>query len=225
MRESDLYRLVAEYLQVQYPEVIYRFDLAADLKLTPGQAVRHKRLHPHRGYPDLFIAQPIYEEIEEWKPITGYQGFYEISDQGRVARVDKGKRHEIKVQIDTRNGYCYAHLAKNGKVKAHRVHRLVAEHFIEKKEGANQVNHKDGDKTNNTYSNLEWVTPSENQIHRYRVLGKDGGGKLKKPVKCVETGVSYRSIADAVRQTGIGHIRQVVAGERKSAGGYTWQEL
>ena len=56
--EATLRQQVAEYLQLQYPDIIYRFDLAADLKLTAGQAVRHKHLHPHRGYPDLFIAQP-----------------------------------------------------------------------------------------------------------------------------------------------------------------------
>jgi flagellar biosynthesis/type III secretory pathway protein FliH len=53
-----MYEQIARYLQLQYPEVIYRFDLAADLKLTAGQAAKHKRLHPHRGYPDLFIAEP-----------------------------------------------------------------------------------------------------------------------------------------------------------------------
>lgn len=56
--EHQLYEKIARYLQTQYPGVIYRFDLAADLKLTPGQAAKHKRLHPDRGYPDLFIASP-----------------------------------------------------------------------------------------------------------------------------------------------------------------------
>ena len=58
MSEHELYKLIARYLQLQYPNVIYRFDLAADLKLTPGQARTHKKLHPERGYPDLFIAEP-----------------------------------------------------------------------------------------------------------------------------------------------------------------------
>ena len=55
--EHNLYEQIARYLQQQYPDVIYRFDIAADLKLTMGQAVKHKRLHPERGYPDLFIAK------------------------------------------------------------------------------------------------------------------------------------------------------------------------
>lgn len=57
-REHQLYEKIARYLQLQYPNVIYRFDIAADLKLTMGQAAKHKRLHPRRGYPDLFIAEP-----------------------------------------------------------------------------------------------------------------------------------------------------------------------
>ena len=56
--EHNLYEQIARYLQLQYPNVIYRFDIGADLKLTMGQAVKHKRLHPERGYPDLFIAEP-----------------------------------------------------------------------------------------------------------------------------------------------------------------------
>jgi hypothetical protein len=57
-REHQLYVKIAEYLQENYPDVIYRFDIAADLKLTQGQAAKFKRLHPRRGYPDLFIAKP-----------------------------------------------------------------------------------------------------------------------------------------------------------------------
>lgn len=57
-REHQLYVRIARYLQENYPDVIYRFDIAADLKLTKGQASKFKRLHPERGYPDLFIAKP-----------------------------------------------------------------------------------------------------------------------------------------------------------------------
>lgn len=56
--EHELYRMLARWFQEEHPNVIYRFDLAADLKLTIGQARKHKELHPKRGYPDLFIAEP-----------------------------------------------------------------------------------------------------------------------------------------------------------------------
>lgn len=68
--EHNLYEQIARYLQQQYPNVIYRFDIAADLKLTPGQAAKHKRLHPERGYPDLFIAESSmniwHSPVREW---------------------------------------------------------------------------------------------------------------------------------------------------------------
>lgn len=82
MSEHEVYRYVAQYLQTQHPDVIYRFDLAADLKLTPGQARRHKRLHPIRGYPDLFVAEPIGK----------YHGLYiEIKKDGANIRRKDGK--------------------------------------------------------------------------------------------------------------------------------------
>lgn len=68
--EHNLYEQIARYLQQQYPNVIYRFDVGADLKLTPGQAAKHKRLHPERGYPDLFIAESSmniwHSPVREW---------------------------------------------------------------------------------------------------------------------------------------------------------------
>jgi hypothetical protein len=56
--ESKLREQLTWWLRTQFPGVIYRWDLAADLKLTVVQAARHKRLHPTRGYPDLFLAEP-----------------------------------------------------------------------------------------------------------------------------------------------------------------------
>ena len=80
MREHDIYTLIADYLRYQYPQVIYRFDLAADLKLTMGQASKHKRLQRYRGYPDLFIAESV----------GGYSGLYlEIKKPGtRIFKKD-----------------------------------------------------------------------------------------------------------------------------------------
>lgn len=75
--EHNLYEQIARYLQLQYPDVIYRFDLAADIKLTPGQAAKHHRLHPERGYPDLLIAESS-ENInsKDWNGIVREWGFY-----------------------------------------------------------------------------------------------------------------------------------------------------
>ncbi len=75
--EHNLYEQIARYLQLQYPDVIYRFDIGADLKLTMGQAAKHKRLHPRRGYPDLFIAESS-ENVnsKDWNSIVREWGFY-----------------------------------------------------------------------------------------------------------------------------------------------------
>lgn len=88
-REHQLYEQIARYLQLQYPDVIYRFDLAADMKLTVGQAAKHKRLHPRRGYPDLFVAEPIDRDKGEisWKKFNGM--FLELKKEGtRVLKKD-----------------------------------------------------------------------------------------------------------------------------------------
>ena len=61
MTEHEMYMQIADYMRYQYPDVIYRFDLAADLKLSIGQAAKHKRLQRRRGYPDLFIAEPAFD--------------------------------------------------------------------------------------------------------------------------------------------------------------------
>ena len=88
--EHNLYEQIARYLQLQYPNVIYRFDIAADLKLTPGQAAKHKRLHPTRGYPDLFIAKPKskptpehgYPRLIEWESQDWHGLYLEIKRDG-----------------------------------------------------------------------------------------------------------------------------------------------
>lgn len=85
MREHDIYKMIADYLRYQYPTVIYRFDLAADLKLTMGQASKHKRLQRYRGYPDLFIAEPVPRSFP-----NVYHGLYlEIKKDGvRIFKKD-----------------------------------------------------------------------------------------------------------------------------------------
>lgn len=94
MREHDIYKMIADYLRYQYPTVIYRFDLAADLKLTMGQASKHKRLQRYRGYPDLFIAEPadirITPHFKPDKRTRHYAGLYlEIKKDGvRIFKQD-----------------------------------------------------------------------------------------------------------------------------------------
>ena len=102
MSEHEIYEEIALHMQRNFPNVIYRFDLAADLKLTPGQARKHKKLHPHRGYPDLFIAQP---RFVKYSPgVDGFGLFLEIKKDGESPWRKDGKlksdKH-INEQFDT----------------------------------------------------------------------------------------------------------------------------
>ena len=127
--------------------------------------------------------------MEIWKDIQGYDGVYQISNFGRLRRVWKKsyKKPEGELKIlncsFTFDGYVKADLWKNKKRKTYRIHRLLAIEFIENPLNKPQVNHIDGNKTNNNVANLEWCTASENIKHAWDTgLAKrgeeHGGSKL-----------------------------------------------
>lgn len=91
MTEHQIYESIAMYLRMQYPEVIYRFDLAADMKLTVGQARKHKRLHPRRGFPDLVIFEPVPRCVDgSWN--HEYNGlFIELKREGTRLKKKNGE--------------------------------------------------------------------------------------------------------------------------------------
>ena len=120
--------------------------------------------------------------IEEiWKPIKGYEGYYEVSNMGRVRSVERkvyisggtaaGKYRTVPSIIRKPNimkGYYCIALIIDNHCKVFRIHRLVAEAFIsEQPTPEHQINHKDGNKANNCVDNLEWVTPAQNTHHAY----------------------------------------------------------
>ena len=113
---------------------------------------------------------------EIWKDIKDYEGLYQISNYGNVKSLPKERRNRRGVYIqkekllsltNTSTGYKKVELVKDGKRKGFKVHRLVAQAFIPNPDEKPQVNHIDGDKTNNYVDNLEWATASENSIHAY----------------------------------------------------------
>lgn len=105
---------------------------------------------------------------KEWKDIIGYEGLYQISNYGDVKSlgritVQKHKLDEIILKkSQDKDGYNIVTLYKNGKKKTHKVHRLVANAFLQKKEGLNSVNHKNEIKDDNRVSNLEWCDDKYN---------------------------------------------------------------
>lgn len=109
---------------------------------------------------------------EIWKDVKGYEGFYQVSNLGRVkslgGKIGTCKRKEKLRSISfTKDGYAKVRLLRNGEDKTMRVHRLVAEAFIPNPDNKGTVNHKDGNKQNNIVTNLEWVDRSEQMHHAY----------------------------------------------------------
>ena len=101
---------------------------------------------------------------EIWRDIKGYEGLYQVSNWGKV-RNGKG---QIMFQEPNHKGYMRVRLVKSGNKKNKRVSRLVAEAFIPNPDNLPQVNHKDGNKMNNSFTNLEWITMEENIEHALR---------------------------------------------------------
>jgi hypothetical protein len=109
------------------------------------------------------------EEI--YKTIKNHPG-YEVSNLGNIMSLNynnTGNKKLLKQKL-TKKGYFTISL---NSIK-YRVHRLVAKAFIPNPENKLQINHKDGNKINNNANNLEWCTNSENQLHRFKVLGHKG---------------------------------------------------
>jgi|SRR6185436_9762845 len=115
------------------------------------------------------------EEIEIWKPVKGFEEFYEVSNLGRVRTIERyvimpthkylKKSKELKQFKDGR-GYLHVKLYDGlGNPKSLNIHRIVALTFIPQIEGKNNVNHIDANKLNNNTSNLEWCTHQENMKH------------------------------------------------------------
>lgn len=122
--------------------------------------------------------------MEVWADIKGFEGYYQISSYGRVRSLDRyvpdcfGSKRIAKGQIlkpyKTPKGYMKITLYKDSKkvYRKCRVHRLVAETFLDNKDNLPEVNHKDGNKANNNLSNLEWCTQKENLEHARAMMAR-----------------------------------------------------
>lgn len=102
---------------------------------------------------------------EEWRPIPGYEGLYDVSNEGNVRGV---KRRKILKSRASRTGYLQLQLHADGQAHHVSVHRLVASAFIGPVPHGCEVNHVDGNKANNTVANLAYVSHSENIRHANR---------------------------------------------------------
>lgn len=154
--------------------------------------------------------------IEIWKPVKGYEGYYEVSDFGNVRSLDKyikcrgGNLRLLKGRIISlckdKDGYLIFNLIKDKVRKNCKVHRLVAENFIDNPKNKPQVNHKNGIKSDNRLENLEWCLPVENMKHAVKngfyKSGKEHhnfGSKSKRSriILNLENGVFFDCLKDA----------------------------
>ena len=171
---------------------------------------------------------------EIWKDISGYEGLYQVSNLGRVKSLGNKSNHREPIILKQALvlGYKCVRLTKDGVYKMYKVHRLVANAFILNKGNKNQVNHIDGNKRNNCFYNLEWVTSSENLKHAFKI-------GLKKPkinyennrsisVKMIDKNTNqiimiFGSLREAERQVGVSHSNIMNSIKRNgTAGGYKW---
>lgn len=159
-----------------------------------------------------------------WKIIENHSN-YEISDDGLVRNRKTGK---ILKPVKTYNGYLRVGI--DGKLC--RIHRLVADAFLIKIDGCTQINHKDGNKQNNSVDNLEWCTVSQNIIHAQKMgLKKINYSNINKPKKINQLSIdgdilkTYDCIMDIQREFGYDNSTIVKAckGKYKTAYGYKWQ--
>lgn len=151
----------------------------------------------------------IYKEIFMFYDIEEFLGFYKISKNGDVLSISRngkiGKDTIIKPTIGT-NGYLKVLLRCNGQRYTRNIHRLIAINFIGNVGNLPCVNHIDGDKLNNSISNLEWVSYSRNAKHAYdNSLTKPATGESRSNlsnedvmniVDCKLKGLTLKSISE-----------------------------
>ena len=116
----------------------------------------------------------------QWRDVVGYEGLYKVSNDGQVMSCARVVQHPNNPFAKTQTypdrimklkknkyGYMEVKLSKNGHRKDWMVHRLVAFAFIDQVDGKPYIDHIDGNKSNNTVKNLEWVSIAENNQRAY----------------------------------------------------------
>lgn len=182
-------------------------------------------------------------EGEFWKEMPDYEGLYLISNKGRVKSCSRiknsGGRFEylskekmLKPSI-SKDGYLSVYLCKNGKMKYHALHRLVAIAFIPNDGKLSDVNHKDENKLNNVVENLEWCSKAYNT--KYGTRTQRTSRRIQQFTKNGEYIQTFNSVKEASRTLGIGSSnihhcavnKEIIKNGKsyicRTAGGFIWK--
>ena len=172
--------------------------------------------------------------MDIWKTVSD-NPLYEVSTKGHIRRIGQDKEKHLR--SDAR-GYLAVDLYQGGNRETKKVHRLVAEAFIPNPEDKSQINHIDGNKMNNSVSNLEWVTPKENAEHAckngiakpsYGMSGKKNpnAGRKGIPFEIVETGEVFRTAEECAKKIDGNHrhINDCLRGRQKTHRGFHFRYI
>lgn len=174
--------------------------------------------------------------MEIWKPIAGTKGFIEVSNKGRVRSLLRGEPRVLKSQVDNK-GYHRIRVTVEREKMSYKVHREIAKAFIPNPNNLPQVNHKDGNKGNNSVDNLEWITNRDNAHHAIEnglwdsvIEGsRRENERRKRPVigyftsENSSTSRRFESVAEAERFLGSRHVTDVLKGKRSHVKGWTFR--
>ena len=185
-------------------------------------------------------------EYKKLSDIPGYENAveYMLSSEGKVysSKVRKNDKHgyfvmsvsdyykEIKGSKDSKGYLCLDIRSSNSIKKYPKIHRLIAEAFLPNPDNLSQVNHIDGDKTNNNINKLEWVSNKENRVHAIKNGLQNfinyGIGQYDLDENLIDT---FNTAEEALIKLGkpphSGNIGRVIRGKRKTAYGYVWKQI
>lgn len=178
---------------------------------------------------------------EKWKDIAGFKGIYQVSNLGRVKSLDRKclasngikyfKKGCLLKPSSDRRGYLVCNLSKDNKMHTQKIHRLVANAFLDNVNNLPVVNHKDENKMNNNVSNLEWCTRKYNSNYGHMKEHHRNNGAYKRRKIVIQKDLNgrtlqeFHSVSLAAKENSLsqGGISMVCRGNGKTYGGFKWE--